>query len=97
MLLRGLSLAVVSGDYSLVAMCGLLVVARRLSRAWASVAAAPGLGSCGSRAPEHRLGSWGAQASVLHGTWGLAVPGVEPTPALAGRFFTIEPPGKPGW
>lgn len=68
MLLHGLSLAVVSGDYSLVAVCGLLVAAAslvvecRLSGARASVAAAPGLGSCGSWAPEHRLGSCGAQA-----------------------------------
>ena len=28
--------------------------------------------------------------------WGLPDPGIEPTsPALAGRFFTTEPPGKP--
>jgi len=30
------------------------------------------------------------------GMWDLPAPGIEPMPpALAGRFFTIEPPGKP--
>ena len=54
------------------------------------------LGSCGSRAAEHRLGSRGAQASLLHGIWDLPGPGREPrSPALAGGFFTTEPPEKP--
>ena len=44
--------------------------------------------------------TWGdscdAQAQSLHGMWGLPESGVEPaSPALAGGFFTMEPPGKP--
>ena len=31
-----------------------------------------------------------------HGMWDLPRPGIKPmSPTLAGRFFTIEPPGKP--
>ena len=31
-----------------------------------------------------------------HGMWGLPGSGIEPvSPALAGRFFTLGPPGKP--
>ena len=54
-----------------------------------------GLSSCGSRALEHRLSSCGAWASLLHGTWDLPGPGIEPvSPALAGRFLTTAPPGR---
>ena len=43
-----------------------------------------------------RLGSCGAQAYLLHGMWAFPGLGIEPmSPALAGRFFTTEPPGKP--
>ena len=42
------------------------------------------------------LCSCGAWASLLHGTWDLPGSGIEPvSPALAGGFFTTEPPGKP--
>ena len=35
-------------------------------------------------------------ASLLHGMWDLPGSGIEPTSrALAGGFFTTEPPGKP--
>ena len=50
----------------------------------ASVLAACGLSSCG------------AHASLLHGTWDLPGPGIDPvSPALAGGFFTTESPRKP--
>ena len=50
----------------------------------ASVVAARGLSSCGTR------------AQLLHGMWDLPGPGLEPvSPALAGRFLTTVPPGKP--
>ena len=50
----------------------------------ASVVVARGLSSCGTR------------ASLLHGTWDLPGPGIEPvSPALAGGFLTTAPPGKP--
>ena len=60
----------------------------------ASVVAAWGLS--GYQALERRLNSCGAWALLLHGVWGLPRSGVEPkSPALAGRVFTTEPPGKP--
>ena len=67
-------------------------------RLWGSVAAAHGLGvnSCGSRTLEHRLGSCGMLAQLLCSIWDLPGSGIEPvSPALAGRFFTTKPPGKP--
>jgi len=55
-----------------------------------------GLSGCGSPALEHRLSSCGARAKVLCGMWDLPEPEIEPmSPALAGEFFAIEPPGKP--
>ena len=45
------------------------------------------------------LRSTGSRArglKLLRGTWNLLRPEIEPvSPALAGRFFTTEPPGKP--
>ena len=53
-------------------------------RCMGSAVVASGLCSCGS---------W---AQLLHGTWDLPRPGIKPvSPALAGRFFTTEPPRKP--
>ena len=43
-----------------------------------------------------RLSSCGSRAQLLRGMWDLPRPGLEPaSPALAGRFSTIAPPGKP--
>ena len=40
--------------------------------------------------------SLGTQAQLLHSMWDLPGPRIEPVShALAGRFFTTEPPGKP--
>ena len=51
-----------------------------------SVVAVPG-------ALENRLNKCGTWAQLLRGMWDLPRPGIEPvSPALAGRFFTIEPP-----
>ena len=64
--------------------------------AWASLVVALGLSRCGSRALEHRLSSCGTRAQLLCGMWDLPRPGIEPvSPALAGRFLTTVPPGKP--
>ena len=64
--------------------------------AQASVAAAPGLSNCDSQDLEHRLISCGAWAWLICGMWNPPEPGIEPmSPALPGRFFTTEPPGKP--
>ena len=54
-----------------------------------------------SPAAEHRLqtrrlSNCGSRAQSLRGMWDLPRPGVEPvSPALAGRFSTTAPPGKP--
>ena len=62
----------------------------------ASVVVARGLSHCGSRALERRLSSCGAWDNLLRGMWNLPGPGIEPmSPALAGRFLTTAPPGKP--
>ena len=64
--------------------------------AWASVVMACGFSSCGSQALEAKVNSCGAWAKLLWGMWDLPRPGIEPvSPALAGGFFTTEPPGKP--
>jgi len=44
----------------------------------------------------NRLRSHGAQTSLLYRMWDLPGSGIEPmSPALAGGFFTTEPPGQP--
>ena len=44
----------------------------------------------------HRLSSCGSWALLLHGMWDLPGPGLKPiSPALAGKFLTTVPPGKP--
>ena len=79
----GFSLVAESEGSSPVEVCGLLV-------AVASLVAERGLYA--------GLSSCGAGALSLHGMWGLTGSGVEPvSPALAGRFFTTEPPGKRSW
>ena len=48
------------------------------------------------RLQTRRLSSCGSWAQLLHGMWDLPRPGLEPvSPALAGRFSTTAPPGKP--
>ena len=43
-----------------------------------------------------RLSSCGSRAQLLRGMWDLPRRGLEPvSPALAGRFSTTAPPGKP--
>ena len=50
----------------------------------------------GSRVPEHRLSGHDARALLHHSLWDLPGPGIELVSlALASRFFTTEPPGKP--
>ena len=57
---------------------------------------AHGLSSRGSWALKHRLNNCGTRAWLLHGMCDLPGPGIKPaSPALAGGFFTTEPPGKP--
>ena len=50
----------------------------------------------GHRFQTRRLSSCGSRAQLLRGIWDLPRPGLEPvSPALAGRFSTTAPPGKP--
>ena len=79
---RGLSLVAASGGPLFIAVCRPLTVA-------ASLVAEHGLQTC-------RLSSCGSRAQLLRGMWDLPRPGLEPvSPALAGRFSTTAPPGKP--
>ena len=48
------------------------------------------------RLQTHRLSNCGSRAQLLCGMWDLPRPRLEPvSPALAGRFSTTAPPGKP--
>ena len=48
------------------------------------------------RLQTHRLSNCGSRAQLLRSMWDLPRPGLEPvSPALAGRFLTTAPPGKP--
>ena len=48
------------------------------------------------RLQTHRLSNCGSRTQLLRGVWDLPRPGLEPvSPALAGRFSTTAPPGKP--
>ena len=85
----GFSLVAVSRGSFLLAVCGYLLAEASLmvehgfSGVQASVVVARGLGNCD------------ALAQLLHGMWNLPRPGLKPvSPALAGRFFTTEPPRK---
>ena len=58
-----------------------------------TIAAPP---AAGHRLQTRRLSSCGSRAQPLRGMWDLPRPGLEPvSPALAGRFSTTAPPGKP--
>ena len=48
------------------------------------------------RLQARRLSNCGSRAQPPHGMWDPPRPGLEPVfPALAGRFSTTAPPGKP--
>ena len=65
-----------------IVVCGPLTIA-------ASLVAEP-------RLQTRRLSNCGSRAQLLRGMWDLPRPGLEPvSPALAGRFSTTAPPGKP--
>ena len=50
----------------------------------------------GHRLQTRRLSNCASRAQLLCGMWDLPRPGLEPvSPALAGRFSTTAPPGKP--
>ena len=95
---QAFSLAAASGGCSPVVVWGLLVAVALLLQSMSS--RCKGFRGCGtwlrgsgSRALERRLSSCGPRAWLLCSMWNFPRPGVEP--ALAGKFFTIEPSGKP--
>ena len=52
--------------------------------------------AAGHRLQTRRLSNCGSRAQSLCSMWDLPRPGLEPvSPALAGRFSTTAPPGKP--
>ena len=78
---RGLSLVVASGGHSSSRCAGL-----SLSRPLVAE----------HRLQMRRLSNCGLRAELLRGMWDLPRPGLESAPpALAGRFSTTAPPGKP--
>ena len=90
----GFSLVAASGGYSSLRCVGFSL--RWLLLLWSTGSRHMGFGSCGSRALERRLSSYGSQALLLRGMWDIPRPGLKPmSPALAGRFLTTAPPGKP--
>ena len=80
--MRGLSLVAASGGHS-ASQCAGLSLSRPLVAE--------------HRLQTHRHSNCGSQVQLLRGMWDLPRPGLEPvSPALAGRFSTTAPPGKPG-
>ena len=79
---RGLSPVAASGGHSSSWCAGLF-----------TIAASP---VAEHRLQTRRLSNCGSRAWLLRGIWDLPRPGLEPvSPALAGRFSTTVPPGKP--
>ena len=73
-----------------------LVAEHRLWSTQASAVVIHVLINFGSLALEHWLSSCGTQTQLFCSMWDLPGPGIEPlSPALAGAFFTTQPPGKP--
>ena len=78
---RGLSLVAASGGYSSSWCVGLSLSQPLVAE---------------HRLQTRRLSSCGSRAQLLRSMWDLPRPGLEPmSPALAGRFSTTAPPGKP--
>ena len=100
MLCAGLSLVAASGGYSSLRCTGfslqwLLLLQSTGSRHVGSVVVAHRLQQLWLTSSRAQASSCGARASLLHSMWDLPGPGLEPvSPALAGRFFTTESPGK---
>ena len=93
-LLLGLfSLFAVSSGYSVVVVLWLLIVMASLAEHSSRVHGRQQLWLLGSRAQAPSLWHMGLIALSM---WDLLRSGIEPVfPALAGRFFTTKPQGKP--
>ena len=87
---RGLSLSCGKRGPLFIAVRGPLFIA---VRGPLTIAAPP---VAGHRLQTRRLSSCGSRTQLLRSMWDLLRPGLEPvSPALAGRFSTTAPPGKP--
>ena len=87
------SLVEASRGYPLVAIHGLLIVMAFLASTGSRMR---GLSNCNSWAIERQLSNCGLQAQSSRGMWDLPGSGLEfVSPALAGRFLSPAPPGKP--
>ena len=87
----GLSVVVGSKGYSALACSGFWLCGFVL---WSVSSGHTCFSSCSFWALEHRLSHCGSWVQ-LHVIWDLAESGIEPVSlALAGGFFTTEPPGK---
>ena len=90
----GFPLVAVSRGYSSLHCTGFLF--QWLLLLWSTGSSPPSFSSCGSQALGHRLNSCGQQVELLRGMCDLPGSGMElESPALVGKFFTPEPPGKP--
>ena len=88
----GFSLVVVSGAPLQLQCTGFSL---QWALLWSTGSRVWGLQQLRSWALEHRLNSCGLWAQLLRGIWGLPRSVIKPiSPALAGGFYTIEPPGK---
>ena len=101
-LLGGLSSSCGEGGSCLVVVLGVLIVVAsvisecRLLGMRASTVLAGGLSGSGSQVLEHRLSSRSTLDLLFLSMWDPLGPGIKPiSPALAGGFFTTDPPGKP--
>ena len=92
----GATLGAVSG--LLIAVLGVCAATSLLLSQQSADSSSGSFSSCGFGAPEHRLSSCGTQVQLPCSMWDLSRPGIKPlSSALAGRFFTTEPPGKPSF
>ena len=87
------SLVVANEDYCLVVALGLLVAVASLVAE--QTLGHAGVSSCSSRALEHRLNSVAHRLSCSAACGIFLDQGLNPSPTLAGGFFTTELSGKP--
>ena len=88
----------ISGKQGLLSSCGAWANCSDFCWSGAQALKHMSFSSGSAWALEHRLNSCAAQAYLLQGMWDIPGSGIEPmSSALAGGFFTTEPPGKPHW
>ena len=84
------------GEQGLVSSCGAQASHYVAFLLWSTGFRALGFSICSSQALGHTFSSCGSQAKLLSSMWDLPGSGTKlASPALAGKFFITEPPGKP--